>query len=174
MIIASTPSKPFMYTAKNTARRQAILSTYEAEINALYVAVDETTQSDLIAALQRANVPVYYPWPLGTPSIPGIPSPARDQMGNVANEERWSKHFKAKNVYNRERRKRNKDNRQAKTGHRNNARSRRRIETSSEEEDRFGRPQHSTRADDSPWHSAPRRDHRRKWLLVIWKDRKAG
>ena len=48
MIIASTPSKPFMYTAKNTARRQAILSTYEAEINALYVAVDETTQSDLI------------------------------------------------------------------------------------------------------------------------------
>lgn len=47
MIIVSTPSKPFMYTAKNTARRQAILSAYEAEINALYVAVDETTQSDL-------------------------------------------------------------------------------------------------------------------------------
>ena len=47
MIIVSSPSKPFMYTAKNTARRQAILRDYEAEIEALYNVVEDGTQADL-------------------------------------------------------------------------------------------------------------------------------
>jgi hypothetical protein len=47
MIIVASPSKPFTYTAKNTARRQAIISDYEVEINAVYAAVEESTQADL-------------------------------------------------------------------------------------------------------------------------------
>lgn len=43
MIIVSLPSKPFTYTAKNTARRQAILQDYELEIEG------ETTQTDITA-----------------------------------------------------------------------------------------------------------------------------
>lgn len=49
MIIVSSPHKPFTYTAKNTARRQAILNDYEPEIEALYKAVDETSQPELEA-----------------------------------------------------------------------------------------------------------------------------
>lgn len=44
MILVSKPSKPFTYTAKNTARRQAIINDYEEEIDELYANVDETTQ----------------------------------------------------------------------------------------------------------------------------------
>lgn len=47
MILVSKPSKPFTYTAKNTARRQAIISTYDAEIDRLYEEVDKTSQSDI-------------------------------------------------------------------------------------------------------------------------------
>lgn len=47
MIIITDPAKPFTYTAKNTLRRQAIVAEYEPEIEALYAAVDETTQADL-------------------------------------------------------------------------------------------------------------------------------
>ena len=47
MIIVTDPAKPFTYTAKNTLRRQAIIAEYEPEIEALYAAVDETTQADL-------------------------------------------------------------------------------------------------------------------------------
>ena len=47
MIIVSSPSKPFTYTAKNTARRQAILQDYEAEIEALYNVVEESAQAEL-------------------------------------------------------------------------------------------------------------------------------
>ncbi|KAH8114663.1 acetyl-CoA synthetase-like protein [Phellopilus nigrolimitatus] len=47
MIIVSSPEKPFAYTAKNTARRQAIIQNYELEIDTLYYAVQETTQSDI-------------------------------------------------------------------------------------------------------------------------------
>ena len=47
MIIVTDPAKPFTYTAKNTLRRQAIVAEYEPEIEALYAAVDETTQADL-------------------------------------------------------------------------------------------------------------------------------
>ncbi|KZT28667.1 acetyl-CoA synthetase-like protein [Neolentinus lepideus HHB14362 ss-1] len=53
MILVASPSKPFTYTAKNTARRQAILAEYEAEIQALYDSVDETTQ---------ANIPLPSDW----------------------------------------------------------------------------------------------------------------
>lgn len=48
MIVVAKPSKPFMYTAKSTARRQAIINDYDEEINALYDAVEESTQADLI------------------------------------------------------------------------------------------------------------------------------
>ena len=47
MIVVASPSKPFTYTAKNTPRRQALINEYEPEINALYDAVDESTQADL-------------------------------------------------------------------------------------------------------------------------------
>lgn len=47
MIIVASPSKPFAYTAKNTARRQAIIADYDPEIEALYSAVEETTQADI-------------------------------------------------------------------------------------------------------------------------------
>lgn len=47
MILVAIPSKPFEYTAKFSARRQAIIATYDAEIQALYDSVEETTQTDL-------------------------------------------------------------------------------------------------------------------------------
>ncbi|KAI9459306.1 acetyl-CoA synthetase-like protein [Russula earlei] len=47
MIIAASPSKPFLYTAKMTARRQAILKVYDPEINALYDTVEQTSQVDI-------------------------------------------------------------------------------------------------------------------------------
>ncbi|THH28009.1 hypothetical protein EUX98_g6169 [Antrodiella citrinella] len=43
MIIVTSPSKPFTYTAKLTLRRQAILNDYDPEIDALYATVAETT-----------------------------------------------------------------------------------------------------------------------------------
>ncbi|KAJ3532133.1 hypothetical protein NM688_g7469 [Phlebia brevispora] len=48
MITVSAPEKPFTYTAKNTPRRHAIIREYEPEIEALYAAVDESTQADLV------------------------------------------------------------------------------------------------------------------------------
>ena len=47
MIITAVPLKPFTYTAKNTARRQAVLQMYDAEIDELYAAVEKNTQTDL-------------------------------------------------------------------------------------------------------------------------------
>lgn len=47
MIIVASPSKPFVYTAKVTARRQVILKEYDAEINALYDRVEQTSQVDI-------------------------------------------------------------------------------------------------------------------------------
>ncbi|KAI9459305.1 acetyl-CoA synthetase-like protein [Russula earlei] len=47
MIIVASPSKPFVYTAKMTARRQAILKAYDTEINALYDMVEQTSQVDI-------------------------------------------------------------------------------------------------------------------------------
>jgi len=45
MILVSSPKKPFVLTAKLTARRQAVIAEYEPEIDALYNAVDETAQA---------------------------------------------------------------------------------------------------------------------------------
>jgi hypothetical protein len=45
MILVSSPQKPFTLTAKLTARRQAVIAEYEPEIDALYDAVDETSQA---------------------------------------------------------------------------------------------------------------------------------
>lgn len=45
MIIVAKPSKPFVYTAKLTARRQTVIIDYESEIDALYEAVEESTQA---------------------------------------------------------------------------------------------------------------------------------
>ena len=47
MILVTSPEKPFEYTAKNDTRRHAIVAMYEGEIDALYAAVNETTQADL-------------------------------------------------------------------------------------------------------------------------------
>lgn len=47
MVIVAKPSKPFTYTAKSTARRQAIIQDYEDEINAVYDAVDESNQTNI-------------------------------------------------------------------------------------------------------------------------------
>ncbi|KAF8521638.1 hypothetical protein BU17DRAFT_87898 [Hysterangium stoloniferum] len=47
MILLASPSKPLCYTAKGTPRRDAILQDYAEEINAIYTAVDESTQSNI-------------------------------------------------------------------------------------------------------------------------------
>ncbi|KAH9931804.1 uncharacterized protein B0H18DRAFT_1093226 [Fomitopsis serialis] len=47
MIIVAHPSKPFTYTAKGTARRQAVINDHEEEIENLYRVVEETTQSSI-------------------------------------------------------------------------------------------------------------------------------
>lgn len=47
MIIVASPSKPFQYTAKTTARRQVVINDYEDEIKELYATVDESTQSSI-------------------------------------------------------------------------------------------------------------------------------
>lgn len=47
MIIVSSASKPFTFTAKNSVRRQAIIREYDEEIKALYTAVDETGRADI-------------------------------------------------------------------------------------------------------------------------------
>ncbi|TFY68318.1 hypothetical protein EVJ58_g1099, partial [Rhodofomes roseus] len=43
----SNPSKPFTYTAKSTARRQAVIDDYAEEIDAAYDRVEESTQSSI-------------------------------------------------------------------------------------------------------------------------------
>ncbi|KAJ4476520.1 hypothetical protein C8R41DRAFT_845764 [Lentinula lateritia] len=52
MILVANPKKPFTYTAKNTARRQAILNDYETEIQKLYDAVEESSQPSIPAPPQ--------------------------------------------------------------------------------------------------------------------------
>ena len=47
MVLIAKPNKPFTYTAKNTARRQAVINDYEDEINTLYDTVAESTQSSI-------------------------------------------------------------------------------------------------------------------------------
>jgi len=50
MILVCKSSKPFQYTAKNTARRQIIINDYEQEINDLYSAVADSAQADTISS----------------------------------------------------------------------------------------------------------------------------
>ena len=47
MIIVASPSKPFLYSAKMTPRRQAIVQDYDEEINALYGSAEQTSQADI-------------------------------------------------------------------------------------------------------------------------------
>ena len=47
MVIVASSSKPFVYTAKMTARRQVILKDYGPEINALYETAEKTSQVDI-------------------------------------------------------------------------------------------------------------------------------
>ncbi|KAF8200271.1 hypothetical protein BJ912DRAFT_921743 [Pholiota molesta] len=47
MILVAKPDKPFQYTAKSTARRQAIIKQYEDEIESVYNAVETTTQTNI-------------------------------------------------------------------------------------------------------------------------------
>lgn len=47
MIILASRSKPFTYTAKNTARRGAVINDYEQEIESLYRVVEDSIQTDI-------------------------------------------------------------------------------------------------------------------------------
>ncbi|EIN04342.1 acetyl-CoA synthetase-like protein [Punctularia strigosozonata HHB-11173 SS5] len=49
MILVASPDKPFLYTPKGSIRRQATLNEYEAEIEALYTSIEESSQSDIAA-----------------------------------------------------------------------------------------------------------------------------
>lgn len=46
MILVTSPDKPFMYTAKGSTRRGAILNQYEAEINSCYEEVERSATVD--------------------------------------------------------------------------------------------------------------------------------
>ncbi|TFY82198.1 hypothetical protein EWM64_g1812 [Hericium alpestre] len=47
MILVPSPDKPFEYTAKGSPRKGAIVKAYDAEIEALYAAVEDSSQNDL-------------------------------------------------------------------------------------------------------------------------------
>lgn len=49
MILVTSPSKPFSFTAKGTPRRQIIIKEYDPEIEAIYAAADETTQASEVS-----------------------------------------------------------------------------------------------------------------------------
>lgn len=51
MILVTSPSKPFSYTAKATPRRKIIIDDYESEINAVYAAFQDLTQGSLLPPL---------------------------------------------------------------------------------------------------------------------------
>ncbi|KAK0184796.1 NRPS-like enzyme [Armillaria mellea] len=48
MILVAKPSKPFEFTPKGTLRRNAILKTYEQEIEDLYKTIDGVSQTDVV------------------------------------------------------------------------------------------------------------------------------
>ncbi|KAF8878687.1 hypothetical protein CPB84DRAFT_1793984, partial [Gymnopilus junonius] len=60
MIIVCEPSKPFQYTAKSTARRQAIVNEYAGEIKALYDAVADSAQSNIPSPLEWDSVSILH------------------------------------------------------------------------------------------------------------------
>jgi hypothetical protein len=47
MILIASSSKPFTYTVKQSTRRGAILIDYAAEIDAIYTAVQDSSQIDI-------------------------------------------------------------------------------------------------------------------------------
>lgn len=49
MILVASSSKPFQYTAKLTPRRHVVVKMYTEEIEALYNAVEESSQGDIQA-----------------------------------------------------------------------------------------------------------------------------
>ncbi|KAF8161947.1 hypothetical protein K438DRAFT_1909851 [Mycena galopus ATCC 62051] len=49
MILVAKPNKPFTYTAKMTARRQAVIADYEDEIGVLYDTVEDTASLNIPA-----------------------------------------------------------------------------------------------------------------------------
>lgn len=56
MIIVSKPSKPFQYSAKNTARRQAVLNEYADEIKSLYNDIGVSAQLGISAPTEWTDV----------------------------------------------------------------------------------------------------------------------
>ena len=48
MIILSSPSKPFSFTPKGTPRRKVVIEDHAPEIQALYTAVEESSQDDIV------------------------------------------------------------------------------------------------------------------------------
>ncbi|KAK0230498.1 hypothetical protein IW262DRAFT_1478004 [Armillaria fumosa] len=52
MIIVAKPGRPFVYTAKNTVRRQAVLNDYRAEIVTLYETVEDRARSGILPPLE--------------------------------------------------------------------------------------------------------------------------
>ncbi|KAK0238145.1 hypothetical protein EDD85DRAFT_921521 [Armillaria nabsnona] len=49
MVLVSSPSKPFTYTTKNTARRLPVIEDYEDEIQALYDTVEDNILPDILS-----------------------------------------------------------------------------------------------------------------------------
>jgi hypothetical protein len=47
MILVASPSKPFQFTPKATPRRKVVIADYTAEIDALYTAVEQSSQGDI-------------------------------------------------------------------------------------------------------------------------------
>lgn len=46
MILVANPTKPFEFTPKGTPRRAQIIATYESEIDQIYAALDEMSQTE--------------------------------------------------------------------------------------------------------------------------------
>lgn len=53
MILVASPTKPFTYTGKGTARRPAIIAAYEDEIKALYSAAEASASAAAQAPKSR-------------------------------------------------------------------------------------------------------------------------
>lgn len=57
MILVTSPTKPFIFTAKGTPRRQYMIKEYDSEIEALYAAAAETTQADEVSPPKSWELP---------------------------------------------------------------------------------------------------------------------
>ncbi|KAK1216894.1 hypothetical protein PQX77_020470 [Marasmius sp. AFHP31] len=56
MILVADPAKPFEFTPKGTPRRQAVLDAYAGEIEAAYISVRNSSQTQLIPPLEWDQV----------------------------------------------------------------------------------------------------------------------